>query len=271
LIGKTELYEESHAYLRISQVGPGLAKQIWEARQQLRSKKAGGLILDLRFSDGQDYAAAAEVADLFLTNELPLLKLGEVVSRSTVKTMALDRPVAVLVNRQTAGAAEALAAMLRQTEAGLLIGSSTAGQAHQFKEFTLRTGQRLKVASGTVQLGDGTVLSEKGLSPDIRVEVSSRDEQKYFQDPYQVVPQLLAEALRTNGAEASPGVSGTNRVPRRRMNETDLVRQRREGSDLDGELPNLPTDQPAKPVLQDPALARAIDFLKGLALLRSRR
>jgi len=34
--------------------------------------------------------------------------------------------VAILVNRQTAGAAEALAAVLRETGAGLVLGTSTA-------------------------------------------------------------------------------------------------------------------------------------------------
>ena len=71
-------------------------------------------------------------------------------------------PVAVLVNRQTAGAAEALAAVLRETGAGLILGSRTAGQAMVAQEFPLKNGERLRIATAPVQLGDGSALAGAG-------------------------------------------------------------------------------------------------------------
>jgi hypothetical protein len=57
-----------------------------------------------------------------------------------------------------------------------------------------------------------------------------------------------------------------------RLNEAELVREHREGldRDLDMDAPVRPVE-PAKPAVNDPALARALDLVKGLALVRQSR
>ncbi len=273
LLSKTEIVEDAYAYLRLERVEAGASKAVAEAWKELQAKKkVNGIVLDLRLAEGRDYAAAAEVADLFLKAEQPLLRLGSSMVRSTAKTNAISQPLALLVNRRTSGGAEVLAALLRQAEIALIIGAPTAGQAHHFNEFVLSGGQRLRVAVGSIQLGDGSSLPESGLSPDIRVDVSAEDEKKYLDDPYREIPRMLAEALRNARNGLSVASAGTNRPPRRRINESELVRMRREGLDLEGDSEPVPAaEPPGKPVLHDPALARAIDFLKGLAVVRNRR
>ena len=111
------------------------------AFQQLgATNKLKGLVLDLRYTSGKDYEAAAAVADLFVSKERPLLNWGKGIVRSSSKTDAIEVPVAVLVNGQTAGAAEALAAVLREAGSGLVLGSRTAGQAMIAEEFPLKNG-----------------------------------------------------------------------------------------------------------------------------------
>ena len=62
--------------------------------------------------------------------------------------------------------------------------------------------------------------------------------------------------------------SGTNRAVRRpRFNEAELVRERREGIS-EADMTALGSREPEKPMVTDPALARALDLLKGLALVR---
>jgi hypothetical protein len=54
------------------------------------------------------------------------------------------------------------------------------------------------------------------------------------------------------------------------VSEADLVRARRNGSaDPEADMDGLPAEAAAAPrVLHDPALSRAVDLLRGLALLR---
>ncbi|MBI3192421.1 MAG: hypothetical protein HYZ36_07125, partial [Pedosphaera parvula] len=152
-LSKTSVYDDAFGYFRVASVSAGLASELAAAYEKLSaSNKLSGLVLDLRFADGEEYAEVAATADRFQSKERPLLSWAEETARSTPKSDAWRMPVTVLVNQQTSGAAEALAAVLRQTEVALLLGTPTAGQASLFKEFPLANGQRLKIAAAPVKL-----------------------------------------------------------------------------------------------------------------------
>jgi len=59
-----------------------------------------------------------------------------------------------------------------------------------------------------------------------------------------------------------------------RPSEAELVRQHKEGLDADGaddETPAVHPSEPAAPTINDPMLARALDLLKGLAVIQANR
>lgn len=268
---RTAVFEGAYGYLRIGQVGLGADKQVSSAYEHLSSSnRLKGLVVDLRFADGQDYAAAARLADMFYAKEKPLLDFGKGMQNSTEKTNAFSLPLTILVNKQTSGAAEAFAGVLRHGDIGLLLGTNTAGKATMGKEFTLKNGQRLWIATALLKLGDGKTFPASGLQPDIRVEVSPADEQAYFEDAYKVLPKASRLA---NTPTNQTNLSVTNRLPRHRPSEADLVRMHR-----DGELPDLDappsksreSDLPPR-IIYDPVLARAIDLLKGLSVVQQFR
>jgi len=269
LVSKSNLFEGNLAYLRLGRVGDGLAEALRAAYEQLDgTNHLKGVVLDLRYTGGRDYAAAAASADLVVAKERPLLKWGEDTARSKDKSDAISVPVAVLVNHETSGAAEALAAVLRETGAGLILGTRTAGQAMVAEEYPLKNGERLRIATAPVELGNGTALSADGVKPDIAVEVTARDERAYYADAFK-------EVARTNmasetGLLLTNQASGINRTNRRaRFNEAELVRERRDGFDPDAAAGQ--DTELEKPVVQDPVLARALDVLKGLAVIRQMR
>ena len=264
LVSNTNLLENEIAYLRVSRVADSLAGAVAGVYQTLNaSNKLKGVVLDLRFAEGEDFAAAAAVAELFIAKERPLLDWGHGVVKSVEKQNALTLPVAVLINRETTGAAEALAALLREAGAGLLLGSPTAGAGMVMSEYPLPDGQRLRIASAPVKLGDGTALSAQGVKPDIEVKVGLDDERVYLRDAYGPVSKLVAKSGAISNAPA-----GTNAVNRRlRITEADLVRERREGRSLE-EFTPARDREPPKPQISDPALARAVDLLKGLSVVR---
>ncbi len=264
LIGKPTVYENAFSYVRVLRVAEGLASKVTSTlNEQRAATKIKGLVIDLRYAGGLDYAAAVKVADLFLATEKPLLDWGQGVVRSKSKDEPLKLPVMVLINPQTRGAAEALAAVVREAGIGLLVGSHTAGEASLFKDFPLQDGRKLRIASGLVRLGNGEVLSPQGVMPDISVSVSADDEKGYYADAFKTRTETLAAA--------GSGTS-TNRPPRQRMTEAQLVKLQREGKTEDDDF--VPTNsvpakaEPGKPQIQDPVLGRALDLLKGLAIVQ---
>jgi carboxyl-terminal processing protease len=264
------VFDRAFGYLRISRLAKETDKEFHTAYERLLStNKLKGLVLDLRFAGGKDYAAAVAVADRFFADEQPLVDWGEGWKKSSPKTNSITLPVAVLVNRKTTGAAEALAGMLRHRDVGLLIGTNTAGEASMAKEFPLKTGQRLRVAVAPLKVADGRELPFSGIKPDIDVNVSVEDELAWYEDAYKAIPRpaRLAAGSETNSA-------ATNRTPRRRINEAELVRMSREGQlpDRDPSLTNeAVTVVDLPPVVNDPALTRALDLLKGLAVVQQFR
>jgi C-terminal processing protease CtpA/Prc len=269
-LSKATLYDDSYAYLRIGRVEGHLAEKLRAAYQDLaRTNKVKGVILDLRFAAGGDYAAAAAAADCFLNSEQPLLEWGTGSASATRKTDAIAVPVAILVNSQTTGAAEALAAALREGNIGLILGGTTAGQANIFKEFALGNGEKLRISTAQIKLGDGTALAH-GLRPDIAVETSLTDEKAYLEDPYK---DLHPPAPVANESAKISDSSATNQPVRRPTNEAELVREKRAGETADDESAAVDDQsavavEPGPPVIADAALARALDLLKGLAVLQ---
>ncbi|MDB6122019.1 MAG: Peptidase [Pedosphaera sp.] len=272
LLAKSALYDGPIAYLRVGTVEEGLVDKIRAAYNDLNgTNKLKGVILDLRFADGHNYAAAASAADLFLTKEAPLLDVGNGVVRSKSKSDAITLPVAILVNRQTTGAAEALAGVLRITDRAMILGTNTAGEASIDKEFPLKNGQRLRIATAEIKLGDGQTLPAQGIKPDIQVSVSPDDEKTYFADPFKEIfkPATQIAGLGLSGTN-SP--NGTNRSSRR-LNEAELMRERKDGPDREAATIGSPsrTAEEEKPVIRDPVLGRALDLIKGISALRQFR
>lgn len=221
-----------------------------------------GIVMDLRYCQGDNYAAAAKVIDSFVKGGETLLKLGTNEIRSTDKSTPLDLPVAALANKETRGAAEALAALVRSTGSGLVIGSPTAGEARLFEIFTLSTGQQLKIGTVPILVGEKP-LPPKGLTPDIVVTVNSAAEKVLYQDPFRAISAATGQPTTSTNEVAA----AANRA--RRFNEAELVRRHRAGGNLDD--PDSTPEPPEQPVVNDPVLARALDFLKGISALQQHR
>jgi hypothetical protein len=252
-VSRVAVYDENVGYLRVSAVGAGLAEELSARWSDLRgTNQINALVLDLRFAAGQDYAAAAQSAELFVRGEKPLLAWDDTVLHSEGKGGAF-LPLAVLVNGETQGAAEALAAALREAGTALIIGSQTVGQAYVYREFALE-GSTLRIASMPVETGKGMSLKD-GVRPDIEARLPPDKERIFYADPYATLPGETV-ALPSS---------------RPRITEAELVRRRREGGMLvpftgaDEVLPGSPV--PGAQGLRDPALVQALDILKGIVIV----
>lgn len=271
-VAKSALYDKSYAYLRLKQVGSDVVDKFSRSLQDISTtNKVKGIVIDLRFAEGEDYAAAAAIADKFVSSEQPLLDWGIDSAKAKAKTSYITVPVTVLVNEQTRGAAEALAAILRETKVGLLLGSTTAGEASIFKEFTLQNGQKLRIAVSPIKAGNEKTIPVNGLKPDIEIPVGAEEERAYLEDPYVEVSKAITSvklSLDTN----TVATAETNQA-RTRLNEAELVRRHREGLSADEEFVEKPTKDATAEIrlVQDPVLSRALDLLKGLAVVQQNR
>ena len=135
------------------------------------------------------------------------------------------------------------------------------------RDVSLSSGLRIAVAP--VKVADAKGMPAEGLKPDIRVEVRPEDELAHLEDAY----KSLAKAGGGAGPRVASSLSSTNRAVRPRVNEAALVRMLRDGqsSDLETNSAAPREIEPVKQLIQDPALARALDLLKGLAVMQQFR
>jgi len=248
-------YQDMFAYLRVRAITPELPRLLSAALEEVRgTPRYEGLVIDLRAADGQDYHAAAATADLFVSAGKPLVQWDDQTLTSSGPGLPQPvLPVALLVNSETVGAAEALAGALRESAPVVLIGSRTAGRAFAMRTFQLDGGQQLLIAGAPVRVGEDRSLAE-GVKPDLEIASDPAAERKWLEDPYQV----------PEGAEAA-GVAN-----RRRFDEAELIREHNGDSVVGSETSSTVTGarQPDSRVLQDPALVRALAVLTGVACVR---
>jgi len=271
-IAKTEMLGEEIRYIRLGKLGHGTAKALDAALGRTPCEKLNGVILDLRFVSGSDFADAADVASRFVVKGAPLftLKGAKRPARSFTASHekpCLATPLIVLVNRETAGSAEALAAVFDNQQRGATIGNTTAGDAVERVELPLAGGKKLALAVAEVVMPDGRKIFLRGLEPDVPVKVDLTVERKQLLGP---------DAQKNLRASLEP------KVVKHRVNEAELVRSLDTGNGKpEGKKPtakpkkseppeeketrneNAKVEQPA-----DVALSRALDILKGLRILR---
>lgn len=149
-----------------------------EEKSKILGSKVSGLILDLRDLADEDYDGAVHLADA-------LLESGTITRRSGRRqgeqakdyparpgSILRSKPVAVLVNAGTAGAAEVLAGALQDNRRATLIGRQTAGQA-VIRSLTSvdPAGERgfVMLATARYHTPNGRALDKTGLDPDIKL------------------------------------------------------------------------------------------------------
>jgi len=117
---------------------------------------------------------------------------------------------------------------------------------------------QLRAAGAGVLIG--STNAPTNIQPDIAVTVSVNDEKKFLENPCFAAP---VPAIFSTTNDLLPFVD--------HMTEAELVRKKvKDGEDsgIDALLPRAALTQP---VIRDPALARAVDLLKALAVLHPTR
>ncbi|MCX8155449.1 MAG: S41 family peptidase [Verrucomicrobiae bacterium] len=255
-VAQHRIFDDQYGYLRLTRLESETVDEITRALSELTSSnQLKGLVLDLRFAAGRDLAAAGRLAQWFVGRNRLLMEWKGQKITAPPEPAGNPGPLVVLINGQTKGAPEVLAAILREQITAVLIGSPTSGDTAEYREVTLANGQLLRLAVAAVTLGDGQPLKPGGVRPDILAAVSEREERAYLDNPFRL------------------GEGGGDPASRPRLTEADLVRMKRESSE--GESPARPRPStrpdPAAQLVRDPALARGLDLLKGLNLLKMGR
>jgi carboxyl-terminal processing protease len=151
------------AHVRLIALGRGSSEELRGVLASLKDHKAAGIILDLRWCPGGYLNEAVDVADLFLGNAtiatVKSRNREDTVYRSTEHGKFCDFPVVVLVNGDTSGGAELVAAALQDHRRATVAGQRTRGKASVQTPLPIGLdGMGFKLTTGTFQRPSGKNL-----------------------------------------------------------------------------------------------------------------
>jgi carboxyl-terminal processing protease len=160
------------AYVRFSTFSEGSHGELRQEIERLERKGAEGLVLDLRANGGGLLNEAVLSASVFVDE-------GTVVSTESrtqgdrsyeaVGDALEPRPTVVLVDRDTASAAEILAAALETYDLATVVGTRTYGKGTFQEVIPLDAGGALDLTIGQYLTADGTSIAGEGVRPEVRV------------------------------------------------------------------------------------------------------
>ncbi|MGK2931752.1 MAG: S41 family peptidase [Solirubrobacterales bacterium] len=159
-------------YVRLSTFSDGASVSVRRAVDKARENGAEGIVLDLRANGGGLLQEAVLTSSVFIPK-------GDVIVKTESRTQPTevyraiggeigDFPLTVLVNRDTASAAEILAAALQTDVDAPVVGTRTYGKGVFQQVINLDNGGALDLTVGEYFTADGVSLAGKGLQPDVK-------------------------------------------------------------------------------------------------------
>ena len=241
----SEILGDDTGYLRLGSLSTENIARLDAALEEFGDKKVSAVVLDLRATpDSDNFELAAQAAGRFTPPGTPLFSLSGAADKvfTAGGPRGFDGVVAILIDGDTSGAAEVLAAALRRHVRAMLVGTPTSGRTVQFAVVDLGDGHRLRLAVAEARVEGLPGIYPRGLEPDLEVE----------QD----------EATRASIFAAAPeaGMAPFVYQPEReQLNEAALVA---------GTNPEISNNGDNGAALVDRPLQRAVDLVTAIRLFR---
>ena len=178
---KLEIKEGDIAYVNLYQFSKNADYEFSKVVISILGSNAKKIILDLRNNPGGYLEVSQEIAGWFLENGQVVTiedfggKQEQEIYKAEGSANLLSYPMVILINQGSASASEILAGALRDNRGIKLIGETSFGKGSVQEMSDLTGGSSLKITVAKWLTPKGYSISEKGLEPDIRVEMTEDD------------------------------------------------------------------------------------------------
>lgn len=180
------LAESGVGYMSVRSFSEPTAEQFDSELAKLEKQQLKGLIIDLRGNPGGLLESAREMLSRFVDSKLVVKMKFRDGNEEVAKTYpglvhSFNYPIVILVNEDSASAAEIFAGALRDYRMAYLVGEHTYGKASVQNVFPLKDGSSAKITIARYYLPSGQDIGRKldeygefksgGLDPDIKIDI----------------------------------------------------------------------------------------------------
>src|SRR5271165_1911299 len=175
-----KLMEDGIGYIKVDDFPKGRSQEIAAKVKALEKQGAKKVILDLRNSGDGQVDEGVATANLFLNHGTITYLQGQKYPKQTFnadpqKAVAPTVPLAVLVNRGTAGAAEIVAAAIMENARGDVIGDKTFGSGSIQKLIDMPDGAAIILSVAKYYSPSGKAIQDTAITPNILVADAGDD------------------------------------------------------------------------------------------------
>ncbi len=188
-------------WVRIDQFSAGTTDALATALREGKSRGATGLLLDLRANPGGLVSEAKGVAQQLQPGGNVLYQ--EENAAGAIKQILVpegegewqDLPIVVLIDGDSASAAEITASSLEENGRATLVGETTRGTGTVLIPTQLSDGSMVLIGTELWLTANGEVIWHQGVDPSVEVELeNTSDAELPYMFPDQVVPQDVFDA-----------------------------------------------------------------------------
>jgi carboxyl-terminal processing protease len=173
-------------YISLDEFSSHAAEQMEKAIKKLNEQNVNAFVLDLRGNPGGLLQSSVEIARMWMDNG-PIVRTvdrkgGKQEFAANHKALT-QLPLAVLVDGNSASASEILAGALKDSKRATVVGSQTYGKAVVQSVHSLSDGSGLAVTISRYYPPSGADINHKGITPDIKIDLTSDQEQRLETQP----------------------------------------------------------------------------------------
>ncbi len=158
-------------YMRIVQFGGNCEAEFGEALDYFAEQSAKGIVIDLRNNPGGYLNVVVAVLDKLLPEGTVVYTEDKQGNRETFTSDAscIETPIVLLVNANTASAAEIFAGAVQDYDRGEVVGTTTYGKGVVQNILEIETGAGIKITSSQYFTPKGRSIDGNGIYPDVYV------------------------------------------------------------------------------------------------------
>ena len=168
------MLEDQIGYISITSFDDVTTDQFMKALDELETQGIKGLIVDLRGNGGGLVSSVCAILDRLLPEGLIVYtedKYGNREEETSDAEHYFDKPLAVLVNGNSASASEIFAGAIKDYGIGTLVGTKTYGKGIVQKIYPLHDGTAVKLTVSKYYTPKGNNIHEIGIEPDVEIDL----------------------------------------------------------------------------------------------------